>query len=821
MRFAHIGQFLVRRRWWVLVLTAVFFVGAGTYGGDVAKKLSNGGFSDPSAESSRAEQYLDETLGSGTPNVVLLVKPAHEGSTVDDAAVAAAGQAVTAELATAPGVTQSVSYWSLGNAPPLKATDGSSALVLARTQGSEDEVREHIKVIAERFDRDGDVVTTQVGGMSEAFSEVGHTIEKDLALAEMIALPITLLILLFVFRSPIAASLPLLVGGFSIVGTFVVLKVLASITDVSIFALNLTTALGLGLAIDYSLLLVSRYREERGKGKTPNDAVVHTVATAGRAVVFSGITVAISLGALLLFPVAFLKSFAYAGIGVVVMAVLGAVVVLPAMLAALGDRVDKLSIPRLTPRGRRANALASDRALETTFWYRVAMAVMKRPIPVAGAVIALLLVLGLPFLHIATGTSDDRVLPTTATARQVGDTIRGDYSSKDASAMAVVFPSTRAPDAGRLDTYAGDLSKLDGVSRVDAPTGIYVKGVRLTADPTLTSRYATPNGQWVSVVPTVEPMSAAGEQLVRDVRATPAPAEALVGGPAAQLVDLKAGIMAKLPWALGFIALSTFILLFLSFGSVLVPIKALVLNTLSLTATFGAMVWIFQDGHLADRLGFTPTGTLDLTMPILMFCIAFGLSMDYEVFLLSRIKEEHDRTGDNTRAVAVGLARTGRIITAAAATIAVVFLAFATSSIAFIKLFGIGLTLAVLMDATIVRATLVPAFMRLAGEANWWAPRWMRRIYDRAGMSEAAAEAALLDLTDKAGARAAEAGVGVGAGAGVQGAAPDDDAILLDGDLRGDRDGDVHGDVDGDVVGDRGSRARVSSSRAPAGSGTP
>ncbi len=750
MRFAHIGQFLVRRRWWVLVLTAVFFVGAGTYGGDVAKKLSNGGFSDPSAESSRAEQYLDETLGGGTPNVVLLVKPARAGATVDDAEVAAAGQAVTAELATAPGVTQSVSYWSLGNAPPLKATDGSSALVLARTQGSEDEVREHIKVIAERFDRQGDVVTTQVGGMSEAFSEVGHTIEKDLALAEMIALPITLLILLFVFRSPIAASLPLLVGGFSIVGTFVVLKVLASMTDVSIFALNLTTALGLGLAIDYSLLLVSRYREERSKGKAPNDAVVHTVATAGRAVVFSGITVAISLGALLLFPVSFLKSFAYAGIGVVVMAVVGAVVVLPAMLAALGDRVDKFSIPRLRgvgARGRRAAAVVTDRALETTFWYRVAMAVMKRPIPVAGAVIALLLVLGLPFLHIATGTSDDRVLPTTATARQVGDTIRADYSSKDASAMAVVFPSA-TPDANGLDGYAVALSKLDGVSRVDAPTGIYLKGVRLTADPALTGRYATPNGPWVSVVPTVEPMSAAGEQLVKDVRATPAPAQALVGGPAAQLVDLKAGIMAKLPWALGFIALSTFVLLFLSFGSILVPVKALVLNTLSLTATFGAMVWIFQDGHLADRLGFTPTGTLDLTMPILMFCIAFGLSMDYEVFLLSRIKEEHDRTGDNTRAVAVGLARTGRIITAAAATIAVVFLAFATSSIAFIKLFGIGLTLAVLMDATIVRATLVPAFMRLAGEANWWAPRWMRRIYDRAGMSEAAAEAALLDLTE-------------------------------------------------------------------------
>jgi RND superfamily putative drug exporter len=520
------------------------------------------------------------------------------------------------------------------------------------------------------------------------------------------------------------------------------------VTDVSIFALNLTTALGLGLAIDYSLLFVSRYREERAKGHEPNLAVVRTVGTSGRAIVFSGFTVAVSLGALLLFPVSFLRSFAYAGVGVVLMAVIGAVVVLPAMMAALGDNVDRLTIRR------KAAAAAEERPLEQSFWYRVATAVMRRPIPVAGAVIALLLILGLPFLHLATGTSDERVLPTTAAARQVGDAIRTNYTSKDAGAVSIVFPGLTAasvapggPQAAAMDAYAATLSRLHGVSRVDSATGIYVAGVKLTADPALTSREATPNGPWVSVVPTDEPMSAAGEQLVQAVRATPAPAETLVGGAAAQVVDLKAGIVSKLPWALGVIALATFVLLFLSFGSVLVPIKALILNTLSLTATFGAMVWIFQDGHGSGLLNFTETGLLDLTMPILMFCIAFGLSMDYEVFLLSRIKEEHDRTGDNERAVAVGLARTGRIITAAAITISVVFLAFATSSITFIKLFGIGLTLAVVMDATIVRATLVPAFMKLAGEANWWSPRWMRRLYDRAGMSEAAAEAALVDLT--------------------------------------------------------------------------
>ncbi len=742
MRFARLGTFLVRRRWWVIALSAIFFLVAGAYGGDVAKRLSNGGFSDPSAEASRASGYLENTLGSGTPNVVVLVRPANDGATVDSPDVAAAGAAITAELAGMEGVSEAVSYWSLGNAPPLRSTDSGSALVLARATGDEEVARERVAVIAERFSRSDGVTVTQVGGMTEAFREVGETIEKDLALAEMIALPITLLILLFVFRSVVAASLPLMVGGFSIIGTFTVLKLLSEVTTVSIFALNLTTALGLGLAIDYSLLFVSRYREERAKGHDANDAVVRTVATAGRAVVFSGLTVAVALGALLLFPVSFLRSFAYAGIGVVAMALIGAVVVLPAVMAALGDRVDKLPI------GRKRMAATVARPVEQSFWYRMAHAVMRRPLAVAVATIAVLLFLGMPFLRLQTGTSDDRVLPASANARQVGDELREGYSSKDIGAMSVVFPSGSPGDA-EIDRYGAALSLVGGVSRVDAPTGIYLNGARLPVGPELTDRYATPNGPWLSVVPNVDPMSAAGEQLVSDVRAVPAPdgTERLVGGQGAELVDLKAGIVRQLPWAALVIVLATFVLLFLSFGSVLVPIKALLLNTLSLTATFGAMVWIFQDGNLSGSLGFTATGMLDLTMPILMFCIAFGLSMDYEVFLLSRVKEEHDRTGDNTEAVAIGLARTGRIITAAAATIAVVFLAFATSSISFIKLFGIGLTLAVLVDATLIRATLVPAFMKLAGETNWWAPRWMTRLYDRAGMSEAAAEAALIDLT--------------------------------------------------------------------------
>ena len=741
MRFAALGRFVIRARWWILGAALVFFVAAGGYGIDVASRLSSGGFSDPGSASAKASDYLTKTLGSGTPNVVVLVSP-KAGSTVDDPTVVAAGVALTQELAAQPGVDQAVSYWMLGNAPPLRSATGSSALVLAQTSGDDEEVRQEVAVLTEKFSRDGDVVVTRVGGVSEAFREVTTTIEKDLRKAELLALPFTLLVLLFVFRSVVSAVLPLIVGALSIVGTMTVLKLLAGTTTVSIFALNLTTALGLGLAIDYSLLLVSRLREERAQGHSPHDAVVRTVVTAGRAVVFSGFTVAVSLGALLVFPVPFLRSFAYAGIGVVAMAVIAAVIVLPAMLAALGDRVNSLAL-----HGRHLKESAG-RPPEQSRWYRMAQFVMRRPVTIGVVLISLLLFVGTPILRLATGTADDRVLPSNAEARQVGDSLRTDYSSKDIAALAVVFPEG-SPDDAALEAYAITLSNTEGVSRVDTATGVYVQGTKLTDAPLIVDRYRTAAGPWVSVVPSVEPLSPAGEKLTGDVRAVVAPVPALVGGTAPQLVDMKAAVVARLPWAVAVIALATFVLLFLSFGSVLVPIKALVLNTLSLSATFGAMVWIFQDGHFSGLLHFTPTGTLELTIPILMFCIAFGLSMDYEVFLLSRIKEERDRSGDNDRAVAVGLARTGRIITAAAATISIVFLALATSSISLIKLFGIGLTIAVLVDATLVRATLVPAFMKLAGDANWWAPRWMKRIYERAGMSEAAAEA-VLDLTDSA-----------------------------------------------------------------------
>ncbi len=719
----------VRRRRLILVAAVLGFAVAGGLGGGVAEHLSSGGFDDPSSESSRAEDVLEDRFGAGTPNVVLLVT-ADDGS-VDDPGVAAAGRQLTQELSQEPGVVQAGSYWTLGSAPPLRSRDGDRALVVARIEGSQDDISDRAEELKERFVGPIDGATVEMGGFAAVFNEIGTTIEEDLVRAELIALPLTLILLLLVFRSVVAATLPLAIGALSVVATFLVLRVLAGFTEVSVFALNLTTAMGLGLAIDYSLFVVSRFREELAAGHPPHEAVIRTVRTAGRTVAFSALTVAASLCALLVFPLTFLRSFAYAGVAVAALAGLCAVVVLPAVLAVLGHRVDALALPR-----RR-----TVRPTGAGVWHRVATAVMRRPVPIATVVIIVLLLLGSPFLRLELGRPDDRVLPASADSRRVSDLLRSEFDSQEAGALSVVAAASASAGTGTeldgaVDAYAARLSELPGVDRVDARTGVYLDGSRLPVDAALTERFAGRAGTWLSVVPTVEPNSGEGERLVDRIRDLPAPFPVEVTGMSAQLTDGKASLFARIPVAIAIIAVVTFALLFLMFGSVVVPLKALVLNLLSLTATFGAMVWVFQDGNLASALDFSPTGTLDATTPILMFCVAFGLSMDYEVFLLSRIKEEHDLGRDNVSSVAMGLERTGRIVTAAAGLIAVVFLAFATSRVTFIKLFGVGLTLAVLMDAFLIRGTLVPAFMRLAGDANWWAPRWLRRIHDRAGLSE-------------------------------------------------------------------------------------
>ncbi|MGH2747114.1 MAG: MMPL family transporter, partial [Actinomycetota bacterium] len=714
-----------------LVATALLAAVAGVFGGGVAGHLSSGGFEDPNSESATTAALLEREFGAREPNLILLVTA--RAGTVENPTIARMGTELAAELASERGVEQVVSFWGTG-APALRSDDGTQALVLANIAGDEDQVNARVEELSPRYTRATPHAEIAVGGFAEIFRQVGETIEGDLARAEAIAFPITLVLLILVFGSLVAASLPLAIGGISILGAFFVLRLIAEITDVSIFALNLVTMLGLGLAIDYSLFIVSRYREEFAAGLGAHGAAARTVRTAGRTVAFSGLTVALSLAALLVFPLGFLRSFAYAGIAVVLIAGVAAVVFLPALLAVLGHRVDKLALFR-----RRTKPAGEG------FWHRIAVLVMRRPIPIATAVIALLLFLGTPFLRAQWGQPDDRVLPSDASAHFVSQEIRENFPTNGANALSVLGAEGEDPRtlAAPIDEYASELSGLEGVVAVEALTGTYSDGA-LVAEPTpANSRFASNDRTWLSVQLGLEAFSEEGEDLVEAIRSLAAPFEVSVAGPSAELVDQKDALFGRVPVAGTLIAVATFVLLFLMFGGVLVPIKAIALNLLSLTATFGAIVWIFQDGHLSGLLDFTPTGTIDMTGPILMFCIAFGLSMDYEVFLLSRIKEEYDLTGDNTGSVALGLERTGRIVTAAALLISVVFVAFVTSGVSFIKMFGVGLTLAVLMDATLVRATLVPAFMRLAGRANWWAPAWLRRIQERFAINESvdAAEA--------------------------------------------------------------------------------
>ena len=730
----RLALLVVNHARWVIVAAVLFVIVAAVIGRNVADQLSAGGFEDPQSESVKAAtDLLARFPAAGEPDFVVLVT-ARNGS-VDDAAVTAAATALTDKLAKDPAVIEAASYWTLSKAPPLKSTDGRQALIIGTLHGDLGERVKTAKRLSPEFTQRTDVLRTDVTGLSEVARQVSAQSEKDVQRSEIITTPLTAIALLLVFGSIVAAGLPLVIGVIAVVGTLLALQLISSATEVSIFALNLTTGLGLGLAIDYSLFIVSRYREELVKGASTRVAIARSMQTAGRTVVFSAITVMISLLALLIFPFAYLRSFAYAGAAVVGLAAVAAVVVLPAVLVILGPRVEK---GRLFKRRVAADADGGG------FWQHQAMRVMRHPWLYLIGVTAVLLLLAVPFLHIQLGQIDDRVVPPdVASSRAAADQIRQNFSSRENAALRLYLPGTDpTADVTAIDAFAKKLRALPGVARVDAASGFYFKdGSFVPAIPSLrlTTRFFSdkaPHSTWINVVPDIEPISQAGEDLVASVRATKGPGPFTVAGPSARLVDAKRTIEDRLPVALGFIALVTYLLLFMMTGSVLVPIKALVLNALSLTATFGAMVWVFQEGRFTDLLGYTPTGAIDIFTPLLMFCIAFGLSMDYEVFLLSRIKEEYDYDHDNERAVAVGLGKTGHIVTAAALVLTIVFLGLTTSEVVQVKLFGLGLALAVLVDAFLIRATLVPAIMRLSGRVNWWAPRWVRRWHLRYGIWE-------------------------------------------------------------------------------------
>jgi RND superfamily putative drug exporter len=727
----RLALFVVRRRWWVIGAALALVPLAAAYGLDVHDELSNGGFVDPASESSRSATVVSsEFPAAGQTDFVVLVTA--ESGTVDDPAVRDAGVALTERLGAMPAVSAASSYWTLNNAPPLRSRNGHQALVIASLHGSDDEQVLAAGDLSRQFTAHGPVLRTAVTGQAETTRQISAQAEKDLQRSDVLTAPLIFVALVIIFGSLVAALLPLGVGVIAVLGTFVVLTILAQLTEVSVFALNLTTGLGLGLAIDYSLFVVSRYREEIRNGVSSRAAVGRTMQTAGRTVAFSAGTVAVSLSALAIFPMAYLRSFAYAGVAVVALAALAAIVILPAVLAVLGPRIETgrlFKVPEESDHG---------------FWRHQADRVMRRPASYAVGVTLVLLTLAIPFFDIVLGLPDDRVVPPTVSSRAATDQIRHNFATREADALQVSLTGVDPSEArSAIDAFARRLVQLDGVARVDAATGYYLLGdggAVVAAPPDALSQRFVParesTSALLSVVPNVEPVSAAGETLVRELRDTRAPFHFEVAGTSARLVDTKRAVLDRLPLVLALIALATFILLFLMTGSVLVPIKALILNLLSLTATFGAMVWIFQEGHFADALGFTPTGTTDVFTPILMFCIAFGLSMDYEVFLISRIKEEYDLERDNEHAVALGLQKTGRIVTAAALLLMIVFIGLATSEVALVKQFAVGLALAVLVDAFLIRATLMPAFMRLAGRVNWWSPRWLRRWHLRFGIWE-------------------------------------------------------------------------------------
>jgi RND superfamily putative drug exporter len=705
----------------ILILGVVGMVAAGAIGGGVAGRLSSGGFDNPDDESMQAAAYLEEHFGVRSPDLVLIATA--PGGSVNDPEAVTAGMALTSALAAEPGVSSVSSYWAMGSPASLRSSSDNRALVFANVDGEEGAVLDAAGELAARYRGEFEGLQILVGGPGPLFSEITETVESDLVRAESIAFPITMVLLVLVFGSVVAALLPLAVGGFAIVGTFLALDLIARVTDVSIFSLNQTTALGLGLGIDYALFVVSRFREELAAGYQSHEAVQRTVLTAGRTVMFSAVTVMASLAAMLVFPLFFLRSFAYSGIAVVALAGIGAVLVLPSLLAVLGPRVNKLRVRRMQPTQDGKG-----------IWGRIAVAVMRRPIVVGLAAVAVLMVLGSPFLRVRMGVSDDRVLPSSSAARQAGDVLRAEFDAFESSPIQVVAPGLT--DLKTIGVYAAGLSNFPGIARVDAAAGSYVSGVQVVPAGPAHAGLLASAGTFFNAIPAVDPTGQQAEDLVVEIRQQEAPVPIQVTGRSAFLVDTKVSLFSALPWALGIIGAVTFVVLFLMFGSILVPAKAVVLNLLSLSATFGSLVWIFQDGHLSSLLDFTATGGLEITMPILMFVIAFGLSMDYEVFLLSRIKEEHDGGADTVTSVARGLERTGRIVTAAALLMSVVFIAFAISSVSFMKMFGIGMTLAVLVDAFLVRTTLVPAFMRLAGKANWWAPAWMSKLYHRIGIRE-------------------------------------------------------------------------------------
>ena len=695
--FEKLGHFAVRRKKIAVITFIVSILVAGGVGSQVFNRLDSGGYSIASSDSYKVYEYISETLKESDPAIVVMVDAK---TSVDDPTVAARALALEKEMAGEEGVSKTLSYWSAGGAPSLKSSDGEAAYILIYGDGEafSPKSQELGKIFQEKYDGDVSGFTLYAGGFGVIGNAITEKIGKDLKLSESISIPLTFILLAFVFGALAASAMPLIVGVFAILGAFFVLYLLTLFTDVSVYALNLTTGMGLGLGIDYALLMVNRFREELHRGKSVEESIVTMMATAGKTVFYSGLTVLVTLMSLVFFPLPFLKSFGYAGVSVVALAVVGAIFGLPPILALVGSKIDKGVIRKsaITPK-------------EEGRWAQTARFVMRRPVAITVLSLVVLGVLASPLTAAKFSQTDSRTLPASNPAAIATAVQAERFPGQTGNPVEIIIPGGVQKSA-EVATYLSEVRKVDGIVLVN-PARPYGDDLRVTA------------------IHSMLPRSPEAQKLIHELRDLQSPAGTIIGGVAADYTDSQDGIASTLPLAFGWIAISVLILLFLFTGSIILPIKAIILNVLSLAATMGVLTWVFIDGHLQWLVGeFTVTGTLDTSIVILIAVVVFGLSMDYEVFLLSRIREEHDAGKSNEDAVAIGLQRSARIITAAAVLLAVVFASFVLSGVTSIKSMGFGVALAVMLDATIVRALLVPALMRLFGERNWWAPQALQRF---------------------------------------------------------------------------------------------
>lgn len=698
------------RPWLVPAAAAVLTLLLAAVGAGTSGRLANGGYFASGTESARADRLLADRFGAGAPDLVLLVRA--EGG-VDSERARSEGLRLTRRLAGSAGVASVRSYWA-GEEAGLRAEDGTAALVTADLAGADRDAARTAERLVPGLTGSHGALTVSATGSAWVSVEAKRYSGADLVRAELVAAPLTLLLLVLALRSLVAALVPLLIGAVSVVGTIAVLRLLTYAMPVSVFAMNLTSALGFGLAVDYGLFLVTRYREELRTGRPVETAVRRTARRAGRTVLVSACAVALSMSALLVLPLPFLRSMACAGMAVALFSAAAATLLVPPVLALLGTRIDRWDPLRALRRGRAAEPPRPD----SPFWRRVARTVTRRPLWFGGACAAVLLLMASPFAHVRFGLSDDRVLPAASEAHRTADAIRAGFAAPADHTLAIVLPDVDpVRDAVALRAYERDVSdqrsvRSVGWARSEATAGSGTGAVLLVAGAR-------------------EPQTEAAQDLVRTLRALPGPpGEHLVTGRAALLADTKDAVRARLPLAASIAAATTWAMLFVLTGSVVLPLKALLIGALSLGTSFGALVFGFQDGHLRPVVGdFTATGMVDMTMPLLLFAIAFGVAIDYEIFLLSRVREHYLLTGDNRRSVVEGVARTGRLVTTGALAVAVVTGALVTSEGSQLKLLGTGLATAVLVDAVLVRGVLVPAYLTVAGRLNWWAPRWLARLH--------------------------------------------------------------------------------------------